>query len=267
MERRGRSGMAPGPRPFREGEWVLLDGEGADPVLAPLRAGTQTLDRSASIDLSALIGAVPGTAFTWLGVAYTALRPSLADRLARLKRGAQIVTGKDAAQIVFRAGLGPGARVAEAGAGSGALTLALAHAVGPTGTVVSYDRRADFLRAARANVAAAGWEERVRFVERDVVADGLDTDALDAVILDLPEPWQVVTAARSALVPGGYLVTYSPTYNQLERSVREMRSAGFGPVDAEEVLVRALHVGDGGTRPDFEMLGHTGFLAFGRRRR
>ncbi|EQD48839.1 tRNA (adenine-N(1)-)-methyltransferase, partial [mine drainage metagenome] len=156
--------------------------------------------------------------------------------------------------------------VAEAGSGSGALTLVLAHAVGPTGSVVSYDRRADFLRAARANAAAAGWAERIRFVERDVVVEGLDATELDAVVLDLPEPWQVVAAARAALARGGYLVTYSPTYNQLERSVREMRSAGFGPVDAEEVLVRALHVGEGGTRPDFEMLGHTGFLAFGRRR-
>ena len=267
MERRGRSGMASGPRPFREGEWVLLDGEGVEPILAPLRAGIQTIDRSTSIDLTELIGALPGTPYSWLGATFIALRPALADRLARIKRGAQIVTGKDAAQIIFRAGIGPGASVAEAGSGSGALTLALAHAVGPTGSVVSYDRRADFLRAAQANLAAAGWAERVRFVERDVVAEGLDAVGLDAVVLDLPEPWQVVAQARSALVPGGYLVTYSPTYNQLERSVREMRSAGFGPVDAEEVLVRALHVGEGGTRPDFEMLGHTGFLAFGRRRR
>jgi len=257
--------MSPRAGPFNEGEWVLLWAAGREPILAPLRRGIQSLDRASSIDLTPLLGSFPGSAIDWLGVRYTALRPSLSDRLRTLKRGPQIITGKDAAQILFRSGIGPGAYVAEAGAGSGALTLALAHAVGPTGHVVSYDRRPEFLRAAEANLVAAGWKNRVRFVERDVMAEGLDTDELDAVVLDLPEPWSVVAAALRALLPGGTLVTYSPTYNQLERSVRAMRSEGLDPVEAEEVLVRALHVGDGGTRPEFEMLGHTGFLAFGRK--
>jgi tRNA (adenine57-N1/adenine58-N1)-methyltransferase len=175
------------------------------------------------------------------------------------------VTAKDAFPLLYLAGVGPGATVAEAGTGSGALTIVLAHSVGPTGQVISYDRREDFLEAARANVRRAGLDHRVSFRLRDVAADGLDVTNLSSVILDLPEPWAVLASARSALAIGGYVATYTPTYNQLERTVRALREFGFDEVRALELLERGLHVGEGGTRPEFEMLGHTGFLAAGRR--
>ena len=141
--------------------------------------------------------------------------------------------------------------------------MALAYAVGPHGRVISYDRREDFLEAARANVRRAGLEARVSFRLRDVATDGLDATELSSVILDLPEPWAVLPSVRSSLVPGGYIATYTPTYNQLERTVRTLRDLGFDEVRAVELLERGLHVGEGGTRPAFEMLGHTGFLAAG----
>ncbi|HZY91145.1 MAG TPA: methyltransferase domain-containing protein, partial [Thermoplasmata archaeon] len=192
-------------------------------------------------------------------------RPSLPDLLAGLRRKAQIVTPKDGQYLVYLAGIGPGARVAEAGAGSGALTLVLAHTVGPAGHIISYDRRADFLDVARRNLEWAGLEERVEFRERDVVAQGIEGDGLDAVVLDLAEPWDVLASARTALRPGGRVATYCPTYNQLERTVRRLRELGFEELRSVELLERALHVGEGGTRPEFEMLGHTGFLTGGRR--
>jgi tRNA (adenine57-N1/adenine58-N1)-methyltransferase catalytic subunit len=250
---------------WQVGEVVALKSRGAPAVLVPLTSGPVRIGDQGVIDLSTQVGQLPGNRVDWLGTSYRVLRPSLSDLLGSLRRGAQIVTPKDAAQIVWLAGVGPGSRVAEAGSGSGALTLALAFAVGPSGHVTSFDRRADFLESARANVRRAGLDGRVSFRERDVVRDGIDLERLDSVVLDLPEPWGALPSAHSALATGGYAVTYTPTYNQLERTVQTLRSVGFDEVRAMEVLERGLHVGDGGTRPDFEMLGHTGFLAVGRR--
>ncbi len=250
---------------WAEGDTVALKRAGAPALLVRLVRGPQKVGNEGVLDLTDLMGKPPGTSITWLGTAYRAVRPSLSDLLGSLRRGAQIVTAKDAAHLLFLAGVGPGATVAEAGAGSGALTVVLAHSVGPHGRVISYDRREDFLEAARANVRRAGFEARVSFRLRDVAADGLDATELSSVVLDLPEPWTVLPSARLALVPGGYVATYTPTYNQLERTVRALRDLGFDEVRAVELLERGLHVGEGGTRPDFEMLGHTGFLAAGRK--
>ena len=201
----------------------------------------------------------------WAGSPYRVLRPSLSDLLSHLRRRAQIVTPKDAMPLAYLAGVGPGAVVAEAGAGSGALTTVLAYLVGPSGRVHSFDRRKDFLDQARANVRAAGLADRVEFILRDVSTEGFGLSGLDSVVLDLPEPWTVIPSALQALQIGGSAVAYVPTYNQLETTVRAMRAAGLEDTRALEVLERALHVGEGGTRPEFDMLGHTGFLAGGRR--
>ncbi len=250
---------------WAEGETAVLRRPGGGPVLVRLTRGPQPVGTDGVIDLSAEIGQPVGRGVEWSGAHYLLLRPSLGDLLGSIRRGAQIVTAKDAAQMVFLAGVGPGGQVVEAGSGSGALTIVLAYAVGPEGHVTSYDRRADFLEAARANVDRAGLSDRVTFRERDVVAEGLELTDCSSVLLDLPEPWEVLASARTALRPGGYVATYTPTYNQLERPVRALRAGGFEEVRATEVLERGLHVGEGGTRPEFEMLGHTGFLAAGRR--
>ena len=239
----------------REGESYLLT----------LKSAAQSVEGVGVIDLSGQIGKSPGGTIEWGGATYRILRPSLADLIRQLRRRAQIITPKDAQQLLYLAQVGPGAHVAEAGAGSGALTVVLAHAVGPTGHVVSYDRRPDFLEIARRNVTHAGLSERVRFIERDVTTDGFDETHLDGIVLDVPEPWGALEAARGALSIGGAVATYTPTYNQLERTVRALRSLGFEEVRSVELLERSLHVGEGGTRPEFEMLGHTAFLTGARR--
>jgi tRNA (adenine57-N1/adenine58-N1)-methyltransferase catalytic subunit len=251
--------------PWREGDRAVLKRAGAAPISVALARGPQRIGTEGVLDLSASIGRPPGGSIVWLGQSYRLLRPSLADLFGALHRSAQIVTPKDAAYLGYLGGVTPGGRVAEAGAGSGALTIALAVAVGPTGAVTTFDRRADFLETARQNVRRAGLEARVTFRERDVAKDGLDVADATSVILDLAEPWDVLASARAALVPGGYVATYTPTYNQLERTVRALRATGFDDVRAVELLERPIHVGEGGTRPEFEMLGHTGFLAAGRR--
>jgi len=250
---------------WQEGEAGVLKRSGEPSVLVRVARVAQPVGREGVVDLSSEVGQPLGRTVVWSGAAYSLLRPSLADLLATVHRGAQIVTPKDAVQLLYLAGVGPGAAVAEAGSGSGALTIALAHAVGPHGHVTSFDRRKDFLASARANVERSGLSARVSFRERDVAAEGIDLTDLSSVVLDLPEPWDVLSSARDALRPGGYVATYTPTYNQLERTVRALRSFRYDEVRAVEVLERGLHVGEGGTRPEFEMLGHTGFLAAGRK--
>ncbi|MGI0053802.1 MAG: tRNA (adenine-N1)-methyltransferase [Thermoplasmata archaeon] len=248
------------PAPLGEGELVLLRHDPGDSHLLRLSRGVTTVEGQGVLDLGPLIGELPGATIRWGSRPYRAIRPTLADLLGHLTRKAQIITPKDAQHLLLFGGVGPGRTVAEAGAGSGALTLVLAHAVGPSGRVLSYDRRADFLEVARHNVRRGGLADRVEFRERDVVAAGFEATGLDGIVLDLPEPWGVLEHARSALVPGGSLALYTPTYNQLERGVRELRAQGFEEVRSVELLERSLHVGEGGTRPEFEMLGHTGFL-------
>ncbi len=250
---------------WREGEVIALKHPGAPAIVLRLRRGPQRIGDAAVVDLSSEIGKPPGGAVDWLGSTYRVLRPSLSDLFSSLTRGAQIITPKDCARIVSLASLAPGDHVVEAGAGTGALTVALAYVVGPSGRVTSIDRRAESLRIARENIERAGFSERVTWVERDVALEGFDRGSADAVILDLPEPWAVLASVHAALRVGGAVVAYTPTYNQLERTVRGMREHRFDEVHALEILERSLQVGEGGTRPSFDMLGHTGFLSTGRR--
>jgi tRNA (adenine57-N1/adenine58-N1)-methyltransferase len=257
--------MGAGEQAWREGDVIALKHPGAPAIVLRLRRGPQRIGDAAVVDLSSEIGNSPGGEIDWLGTPYRVLRPSLSDLFSSLTRGAQIITPKDCARIVSLAALAPGDHVVEAGAGTGALTVALAYAVGPTGRVTSIDRRTESLRIARENIDRAGLSDRVTWVERDVVQDGFDRGSADAVILDLPEPWSVLASAHAALRIGGTVVAYTPTYNQLERTVRGMREHRFDEVQAMEILERSMHVGEGGTRPSFDMLGHTGFLSAGRR--
>jgi tRNA (adenine57-N1/adenine58-N1)-methyltransferase len=251
--------------PLAEGETVLLRRRTGDAFLARLEPGPRTLEGRGVIDLSPLVGRAPGAELEWAGARYRAFRPGLPDLLAQVRRRAQIVQPKDAMQLLYLAGVGPGGRVAEAGAGSGALTLVLAHAVGAEGRVVAYDRREDFLDIARRNVAVGDFAQRVQFRRRDVVEEGFDVGPVDSVVLDLPEPWAALPRVRDSLRLGGRVGIYTPTYNQLERSVRSLRELGFEEIRSSEILERGIHVGEGGTRPDFDMLAHTGFLTGARR--
>jgi tRNA (adenine57-N1/adenine58-N1)-methyltransferase len=249
---------------FAEREPVIV-WRNSESYLLNLLPGVQSVEGRGVIDLSPVIGKSPGATVEWAGVRFRVLRPTLSDFLFHLKRTAQIITPKDAQYLLFLAGVKPGGQVAEAGTGSGALTTVLAWAVGPEGRVLSYDRRAEYLSHARENLMRYGLADRVQFCLRDVAQEGLDSEPLESIVLDLAEPWAVIPKIRGALETGGQIASFSPTYNQLEQTVRTLRSEGFGEIRSVELLERALHVGEGGTRPEFEMLGHTGFLTGARR--
>jgi len=200
------------------------------------------------------------------GTPYIAFRPLLADYSVSMDRGAAVVYPKDAAQIVGLADIFPGARVVEAGAGSGALSCWLLRAVGESGTVTSFERRADFAETAAANVERyfGGPHPAWRLVIGELDSAGI-TDA-DRVVLDMLAPWDVLPAAAAMLVPGGLACCYVATTTQLARTVTALREQGnFAEPAAWETLQRGWHVDGLAVRPEHRMIGHTGFLITARR--
>jgi tRNA (adenine57-N1/adenine58-N1)-methyltransferase len=200
------------------------------------------------------------------GTAYLALRPLLADYVLSMPRGAQVIYPKDAAQIVAMGDVFPGARVLEAGAGSGALTCSLLRAVGAEGSVTSYELRPDFADIARRNVEAflggpvPNWRLRVGDVA------GCADLGFDRIILDMLTPWDVLDLVERALVPGGVFVGYVATTPQLSELVEALRGrGGFTEPRAWESLVRDWHADGLAVRPDHRMIAHTAFLVSARR--
>ncbi len=204
------------------------------------------------------------------GMLYVALRPLLADYTVSMSRGAAVVYPKDAAQIVGLADIFPGARVLEAGAGSGALSCWLLRAVGEDGKLVSYERRADFAAIALANVEAyfgsphPAWS----LIIADLPADEPQPAAhdFDRIVLDLLAPWEHVARAAHWLVPGGLICCYVATTTQLSRVVEALREhGGFTEPAAWESMHRGWHVQGLAVRPEHRMVGHTGFIVTTRR--
>jgi tRNA (adenine57-N1/adenine58-N1)-methyltransferase len=199
-----------------------------------------------------------GNKFFWI------LKPSLQDKLHSLKRLAQIILPRDASQILMNCSIESGNVVLEAGIGSGSLTMALINAIIPDGKVISYDIREDFIMHAVENLKNVKYDEFVITKVKDVTK-GIDEKGLDAVILDIPNPWEAVDHAWNALKIGGYLCTYSPLISQVENSVKEIRKKKFIEIKTTENIQREMIISKYGTRPSFNMLGHTGYLTFARK--
>lgn len=195
---------------------------------------------------------------------FIVLTPSLRDLRDTMDREAQTLVPKDLAAILFELSLGAGARVAEAGAGSGGLTMTLAWAVRPTGRVTTYDIRREPLRVAAENLETAGLSAYVEFREADVRA-GIRERDLDGVVLDIPDPWSAIPAAWEALRPCGHLASFSPNMEQVKQTVTAIRAKPFVDVRTIELIERELEVRDVGVRPSFAALGHTGYLTFARK--
>jgi tRNA (adenine57-N1/adenine58-N1)-methyltransferase len=200
-------------------------------------------------------------------MAFRCFRPRLADFVLKMPRGAQVIYPKDLGAIVVHGDVFTGARVLEAGTGSGALTISLCRATGPEGHVVSYELRPEFREQAAANVEAffgklPPWLE---LREGDVREVGEAGPAFDRAVLDLPEPWEVLPAVARALEPGAVLCAYLPTTGQLQQLAGALHREGFLHLDTFELLLRTWHVTERSVRPDHRMVGHTGFLTVARR--
>lgn len=249
------------------GEPVQLTDPKGRKHLITLREGASFHTHRGMLSHDDIIGGPDGNVVRSLGgTPYVVFRPLLADFTLAMKRGAAVVYPKDAAQIVTFADVFPGARVLEAGAGSGALSCWLLRAVGEQGTLVSFERRPDFAEVARKNVEQffGGPPPAWQLVNGEFSPEGL-TD-FDRVILDMLAPWELVDAVAAVLAPGGLACCYVATTTQLSRIVEALRGHGaFDEPAAWESLIRPWHVEGLAVRPGHRMVGHTGFLVTARR--
>jgi tRNA (adenine57-N1/adenine58-N1)-methyltransferase len=211
-----------------------------------------------------IIGQTWGTVVqSQLGQPAMLLSPSVVDLITHLKRGTQIVYPKDAAYLIFRLNLRAGSRVIEAGTGSAGLTAALAWSVAPEGEVFSYEVRPEIYLLARRNLERIGLLRYVTMVQASI-ADGFLQRDVDAVVLDVREPWHYLEHVRSALNPGGFFAGLLPTTNQVTRLLSGLESSGFADVAVEELLLRSYKPVPERLRPDDMMIAHTGFLVSAR---
>jgi len=251
-------------RPFEAGEQILLFDTKGRRYLVRLAEGGEFHTHSGPVGHDALIGQEEGLIVrSARGARYTAVRPTLAEVILKMPRGAQVIYPKDLGPILIKADVFPGARVFESGLGSGALSMALLRA---GAEVIGYELRPDFAARAQANVAAflgTGVLDRYHVELRDAY-DGIDAEHLDRVVLDLPEPWRMVKAARAALRPGGILVSYLPTVGQVSTLRDTLDRSAFGLAETVEVLERSWHVDGRSVRPDHRLVAHTGFLTSAR---
>ncbi|MGE5131787.1 MAG: tRNA (adenine-N1)-methyltransferase [Gemmatimonadota bacterium] len=259
--------------PFAPGEQVQLTDPKGRRHLVLLQAGKTFHTHRGALSHDELIGLPEGSVVVSSGgTPYIALRPLLADFTLSMTRGAAVVYPKDAAQIVAMADVFPGARVLEAGAGSGALACWLLRAAGEGGLVVSYERRPDFAEIARANVERffggphPAWRLQVGELAEAGEPAGRPEGGFDRVVLDMLAPWEYVGLAAASLIPGGLICCYVATVTQLSTTVEAIRGQGnFDEPAAWESLVRGWHVDGLAVRPEHRMVGHTGFLITARR--
>ena len=253
---------------FQDGEQVLLiDTRGKRHLVFLRKSETFHSDRG-WIPHDQIIGQPEGS---WvrssMGLRHLALRPTLAEFVLEMPRGAQVIYPKDLAVILFWADIYPGCRVLEAGMGSGALTLALLRAVGPDGHVITYEQREEFARRALANIHMRLGEVANLSVRLRPVQEGLaDEEPVDRVVLDLPEPWTLTDAVARLLRPGGILLSYVPTIIQSQQISEALRrERAWSLVETFETLIRPWNIEGLSVRPFHRMVAHTGFITVARR--
>lgn len=251
-----------------EGELILLVDKVGRRHRVRLKAGARHSLHSGVIDHEELIGRSEGVIVTTqLGARLLAVRPTFAEQVTGRVRQAQPIYPKDLGAILIAADIHPGAKVLEAGTGTGALTIAVLRAVGPQGQVVSYEQREEFMEAAKKGIAdtLGALPPNLTLKVGDIYLGAEERD-MDRVLLDLPEPWEAAPVAKAALRPGGIVFAHCPNVSQVQRffdCLRELR--GFGMLEVFEVLQRGWTVRGRSLRPSHRMVAHTGFLCFARR--
>lgn len=252
---------------FAYGEKALLIDSKQRRYLVTLSEGGEFHSHAGLIPHAEIVGGGEGRRLeSTRGARYVVLRPTLEDFVIEMPRGAQVIYPKDLAPILMLADVAPGVRVVESGVGSGALSMALLRA---GAHVIGYELRPDFAERAKANVGSflgSSVLDRYHVEVRDCY-DGIDDSLvgqIDRVVLDLPEPWQVVPHAERALRPGGILVAYTPSITQAAETRRSMASPRWTATRTMEVLHRGWYIEGAAVRPDHRMVAHTGFLTAGR---
>jgi tRNA (adenine57-N1/adenine58-N1)-methyltransferase len=233
--------------------------------MVKVEAGKSFHTHKGYVKLDDLIGKEYGSKIaSSLNIEFTVMKPLLTDFIMKSARQTQINYPKDAALIVMFSNISPGSRVVEAGTGTGALTTALAHYVRPNGKIYSYDIREEFQKTAKKNLSRAGLTDFVELKIKDITA-GIDETCVDSVILDMAVPWLAVPHAYEALAPCGTIVSFSPTIDQVVKTVEALKENGFVNVETVECLMRGMQVERGKTRPQTLMTAHTGYITCARK--
>jgi tRNA (adenine57-N1/adenine58-N1)-methyltransferase len=253
---------------FRPGERVLLIDQRDRTYLLQLEEGATYHTHSGTLAHADVLGHAEGTrVVTSKGMVLVAFRPRFADFVLKMPRGAQVIYPKDLGPIITYADIFPGARVLEAGTGSGALTIALCRAAGLDGRVVSYELRVEHREQAITNLEVFFGEmpASLELREGELAAVGETQERYDRAVLDMPEPWGPLPALAKVLEPGGVVCAYLPTTGQIQQFVLALPRNGFMHIESFEMLMRGWHVTERSVRPDHRMQGHTGFLTVARR--
>lgn len=217
------------------------------------------------MDLETIIGIGYGSFVkTSMGQYLWVFKPRPVDSVELFDRPTQILYPKDIGYALYQLGLGPKDRVAEVGTGSGVMAAALARAVSPEGHVYSYETRSDFRKAAQSNLERVGISHLVTLHNKDP-SQGFEESELDAVVLDLGDPWTMLRAAWMALAGGGMIAAFTPTFNQLEKLGKSLKEEGFLLLESVELLLRELKTEAGKLRPESRMVGHTAYVTTGRK--
>ncbi len=246
------------------GDLVQLVGLSHKNFILQLQEGAELQTHRGIVAHDDLIGKAWGSqVFSHLGNPFFLLQPALGDLITSTRRSTQILYPKDIGFILLNLGIGPGQQVLEAGTGSGAMTTALAHAVGPQGHVTTYEARQEMLNLAQKNISRLGMEDRVTFKLADI-KDGFDEREMIALFMDVPNPESYLVQVKQALVSGGFFGCIVPTTNQLLQLLPALRRAGFAFIEICEILLRYFKTVPQRLRPADRMVAHTGYLVFAR---
>ncbi|MDR2866276.1 MAG: tRNA (adenine-N1)-methyltransferase [Methanomassiliicoccaceae archaeon] len=251
--------------PFEEDEFIFIADADEKRYWIKVSYGMIRIPSLGTVDGSKFRDMDDGSTMIIAGSEFTAFRPGTTDLIGSLERGAQIITQKDAASIIMNCDIKSGDVVLEVGAGSGAMTTALVRAVAPEGRVHTVEIREDHALRALKNLKRTSldkyWGYQIGDAKQAIVKM-----IADALVMDMPDPWLALENLSANLRPGGTICAYVPNMNQAESVVKALRDRKFFGVRTVELLEREMEVHPGGIRPSFQMLGHTGYLVFGRKR-
>ncbi|MFX0028277.1 MAG: tRNA (adenine-N1)-methyltransferase [Candidatus Hermodarchaeota archaeon] len=254
----------------KENDLIFLILDNKRRWLVQARPGESFHTHKGIIEFDDIIGKNFGTVvfskpYDTQGYKFYVLKPLPSDYVLHMSRKTQIIYPEDAGIILLYSGIGPGSIVIEAGCGSGALTCILGNYVRPNGQIFSYDIREKSIKNARKNVERANLENIISIEFGDIIIDDLNHENVDSVVLDLAEPWKAIEKSRKYLKLSGSLVSFSPTIEQVKKTTFAMRDNDFVEINTYELIKRKIRVKKRATRPEVRMIGHTGYLTFGRK--
>ncbi|MEL9940801.1 MAG: tRNA (adenine-N1)-methyltransferase [Ignisphaera sp.] len=252
---------------FNYGDYALIYIDKRRKILTRLKQGEKISSDKGVIAADDIIGKEKGSQIkTSLNIRAWALKPLILDYIDKsLKRVTQVIYPKDLGFIILMLGLGSGAKVLEAGVGSGNTTALLAHIVKPDGHVYGYDIREEFLKVAKENLEKLGLDKYVTLRLADV-RKGIDETGFDAAVIDMPDPWEALEALHTSLKPSAPIAFFIPSIQQLIKLYNALEDfGGFIDIRAFEIMLREFELSRTAIRPSTYMVGHTGFIVFARK--